>query len=40
MTKIYKPQGVAFTLKMVLPNLDILEYKGYMEGSLDFNNYR
>ncbi len=40
MTKIYKPQGVVFTLKMILPNLDILEYTGYMEGSLDFNNYR
>ena len=39
MTKVYKPQGVYFTLKMILPNLDILNYKGYMEGSLDFNDF-
>ncbi|OWK73100.1 hypothetical protein CBW16_10060 [Flavobacteriaceae bacterium JJC] len=39
LSKIYKPQGVLFTLKMVLPNLDVLTYKGYMEGSLDFSDF-
>ena len=37
--KIFKPQGVAFTLKIILENLDIIVYKGYMEGTIDFSNY-
>ena len=39
LTKIYKPQGVAFILKMIIENLDIDIYKGYMEGTIDFSNY-
>lgn len=34
--KIYKPQGIAFSLKMVTESLDVTVYKGYMEGSLNF----
>lgn len=32
--KTHKPAGVAFECKIIAENLDILEYKGYMEGSL------
>ncbi len=39
LTKIYKPQGVVFTLKMILPNLDVLTYTGYMDGSLRLEDY-
>jgi hypothetical protein len=38
-TKIYKPQGVIFELVMILPNLDKLTYKGYMDGTLDLENF-
>ena len=38
-TKIYKPQGIAFIIKIIPENLDILIYKGYMEGTVDFNSY-
>ena len=34
--KVYKPQGVAFMCRIITEGLDILEYKGYMEGSLQF----
>lgn len=37
--KIYKPQGITFTIKIIPENLDILVYKGYMEGSIDFSDY-
>lgn len=37
--KIYKPQGVAFKIKIVPENLDILVYKGFMQGTLDLNKY-
>lgn len=37
--KIYKPQGVTFTIKIIPENLDILIYKGYMEGSLNLEKY-
>lgn len=33
--KVYKPQGVAFVIKIIPENLDVLVYKGYMEGTLD-----
>lgn len=36
-TKIYKPQGIFFTIKLVPENLDLLIYKGYMEGTVDFS---
>ena len=38
-SKTYKPQGVGFTLTMILPNLDKIYYVGYMEGTLNFENY-
>jgi hypothetical protein len=37
LTKIYNPQGVAFQIKIVPENLDVLIYKGYMEGTVDFS---
>lgn len=37
--KIYKPQGVVSKLKLITESLDVTEYTGYMEGSLDFHNY-
>jgi hypothetical protein len=39
LTKIYKPQGVAFILKIIPENLDIIIYKGYMEGTIDFSQF-
>jgi hypothetical protein len=39
LTKIYKPQGVAFILKIIPENLDIIIYKGFMEGTIDFSQY-
>lgn len=38
-TKIYKPQGVVSKLKLITESLDVTEYIGYMEGSIDFSNY-
>ncbi|MDR3095148.1 MAG: hypothetical protein LBU62_11000 [Bacteroidales bacterium] len=38
-TKIYKPQGVAFTLKIITESLDIVIYRGYMEGTINFNEF-
>lgn len=35
--KIYKPQGIIFELTIIAENLDLMVYKGYMEGSLDFS---
>jgi hypothetical protein len=37
--KIYKPQGVAFTVKIIPEDLDVIIYKGYMDGSIDFSIY-
>jgi hypothetical protein len=39
LTKIYKPNGVAFILKIIPVNLDVIVYKGYMEGTIDFTQY-
>lgn len=39
LTKIYKPQGVTFICKIIPENLDVLIYKGYMEGTLDLNRF-
>ncbi|QQS29998.1 MAG: hypothetical protein IPM47_03335 [Sphingobacteriales bacterium] len=39
LTKVYKPVGVAFICVIVPENLDVLEYRGYMEGSIDFSGY-
>ena len=38
-TKIYKPSGVIFSIKIIMPNLDVLKIKGYMEGTLNLNDY-
>jgi alpha-L-fucosidase len=37
--KIYKPQGVAFSVKIIPENLDVIVYKGYMDGTIDFSIY-
>lgn len=34
--KIYKPQGIVSKLKFITESLDITEYIGYMEGSINF----
>jgi hypothetical protein len=34
-SKIYKPQGVVFKMKIIPANLEALEFDGYMEGTLD-----
>jgi len=38
--KVYKPQGVTFVLKIIPENLDLIIYKGYMEGTVDFSEYK
>jgi hypothetical protein len=37
--KTYKPQGIAVTVKIIPENLEILIYKGYLEGSIDFSAF-
>lgn len=37
--KIYKKQGITFSMKIIPENLDITIYKGYMEGSVDFSAF-
>lgn len=37
--KVYKPQGIYFKMTIIPENLDILIYKGYMEGTLDLSVY-
>lgn len=39
LVKIYKPVGVAFECKIIPENLDVLDFKGYMDGSLDFSKF-
>lgn len=36
--KIYKPQGIVSKLRLITESLDVTEYTGYMEGSLNFSN--
>jgi len=38
--KIFKPAGVAFVIKIIPEDLDVLIYKGYMEGTLDFSAFK
>ena len=38
-TKIYKPQGVEFVIKIIPENLDEAIYKGDMNGTIDFSIY-
>lgn len=35
--KIYKPQGVTFKITIIPENLDMMVFRGYMEGTLDFS---
>lgn len=37
LTKIYKPQGVVSVLRMITESLDVIEYTGYLDGSLNMN---
>jgi len=37
--KVYKAQGVTFTCTIIPENLDILVFRGYMEGTLDFSDF-
>lgn len=37
--KIYKPQGVVSMLKLITESLDVTEYIGYMDGSIDFSAF-
>ena len=37
--KIYKPQGIYFEAIIVPENLDLLVYKGYIDGTLDLAVY-
>ncbi|TKT94157.1 hypothetical protein [Dyadobacter frigoris] len=37
--KVYKPQGTTFICAIIPENLDVMIFKGYMEGSLDFSDY-
>lgn len=37
--KVYKPQGVYFKMTIIPENLDVLVYKGYLEGMLQLEKY-
>ena len=37
--KIYKPQGIVSKLKLITEAIDVTEFIGYMEGSIDFSIY-
>lgn len=39
LVKIFKPAGIAFECTIIPENLDLLEYKGYMQGSVNFEKY-
>jgi hypothetical protein len=39
LVKIFKPAGVAFQCTIIPENLDLIEYKGFMEGSINFSKY-
>jgi hypothetical protein len=36
---VYKPQGTVFYCHMMLENLDLYEYTGYLEGGLDNSKF-
>jgi hypothetical protein len=38
--KIHKPNGIAFVCTIITEKLDVLRFKGYMEGSLQFGTPR
>ncbi len=35
--KVYKPQGITYVLKIIPPTSEVIIYKGYLEGSLNFS---
>ncbi len=37
--KVYKPQGITYVLKIIPQNLEIIIYKGHLEGSLNFSEF-
>ncbi len=37
--KVYKPQGITYVLKIMPPTLEVIIYKGYLEGSLNFSAF-
>lgn len=37
--KIYKPQGITFSCTIIPEDLEVLEYKGFMEGTVDFSRF-
>ena len=37
--KIYKPQGITFTCTIIPEDLEVLVYKGYMNGTIDFSRF-
>jgi hypothetical protein len=39
LVKVYKPQGVYFIMTIIPEYLDILVYKGYMNGTLNLTVY-
>lgn len=39
LVKIFKPAGVAFQCTIIPENLDLIEYKGFMEGTINFSKY-
>lgn len=39
MTVIYKEQANSFEVTMIQENMDVNIYKGYVEGTLNLNNY-
>ena len=36
LTKIFKPQGVVVSIRMITESLDVLDYKGFLKGTLQF----
>lgn len=37
--KIYKPQGIVSVLRLVTESLDVTEFTGYMDGTIDFADF-
>ena len=37
--KIYKPQGITFICTIIPEDLEVLVYKGYMNGTIDFSRF-
>ncbi len=37
--KVYKPEGITYVLKIIPPTLEVIVYKGYLEGSVNFSAF-